>query len=884
MKTNTMKSRILGLSLVLLLAVGLTLAAAEPVDKPTTPNVKVEFTDKGELSLTLDGQLISQPTKTLDPTVRFRDPAAKVPLWGADDKTWPVDKADLKPMNTSFDAANRQLTQIFAWGEVMRTYRVVPDGVDIEVTVRNKSPRTLCQFEQRLFTLKMPGNTGPAITTEALYFGQAVPAASGNTLSGPVALPLVGGAGWGDGRGKNSRAVVATTPETRQHLALRWETDTWVEPWNRKERAQKKLTGYAVNDPVAMDLALRQMEEERAEKGETWWLTLSVGGDRQLYHDCYASRPIMPGGSDSYIVWLRFGNASDPIAPAKEALQAYGKAHPMLFKWEDRRPIIPTMIGDKFPFHEPEGLELKKPAVGPRAEEVRKLMFDHADQLIAEMKKINAQGMIVWNIEGNGPDYLKYVGDPHMVEYMCPEADAVADEFFKKFRDAGFKVGVCLRPSVIAVKEEKNVAFADKHNIQSKFSYFHDYPHAKRSPADILSEKVDYAKKRWGCTLFYVDTNDGAGFWPKTDEEKAVWPKNADGTLKWYHALLNEDVWAEVLKRHPDVLFTIEHTPLIQYTVNAPFDGLSGALDGTPPVVKATWPEAFKCLTTIGGGALKDFWRWVEQSRKGDIMLGGDEFIEKVVAVSTMLQAGPPKELAGMTPEQLLAVATDPVAAELMRFFAAKLLCASKPEAAIIDKLLAAKGDLVPMLTLDSLTSPEIVVAHVGKFTRLPGYRATYGPWTAPVSGAMRRGGPAAVSALVEYIKKTSADARVGIDILQDTPGKNADEALLAIMSDATLPDKQRFQAAGHLGWRTGAGTPAKDAVLAYLLPMLNDAKMRRSAAETLHPRYVYQHGLWHKDPRVLEAVKVALAAEQVQPQPDKTFVAMLEKIVKGQQ
>jgi hypothetical protein len=60
---------------------------------------------------------------------------------------------------------------------------------------------------------------------------------------------------------------------------------------------------------------------------------------------------------------------------------------------------------------------------------------------------------------------------------------------------------------------------------------------------------------------------------------------------------LNEDAWAEVLKRHPDVLFVIEHTPLIQYTVNAPFDGLGSPLDGTPAVVKATWPEAFKCLT-----------------------------------------------------------------------------------------------------------------------------------------------------------------------------------------------------------------------------------------------------------------------------------------------
>ena len=218
-------------------------------------------------------------------------------------------------------------------------------------------------------------------------------------------------------------------------------------------------------------MALRQLEEGRAEKGETWWLTLSVGGDRQLYHDRYASRPIAPGGSDTYTVWLRFGNASDPMAPAKEALEAYAKAHPMLFKWEDRQPIISTMIGDKFPLHEPEGLELKKPAVAARDEEIRTLLLNHADQLIAEMNDINAQGVIIWNIEGNGPDYMKYVGDPHMVEYLCPEADAVADEFFKKIRDAGFKVGVCLRPSVISVKEEKNAAFADKHELRSKFSY-----------------------------------------------------------------------------------------------------------------------------------------------------------------------------------------------------------------------------------------------------------------------------------------------------------------------------------------------------------------------------------------------------------------------------
>ena len=876
-KTLKLKSRLLGLGLTLLAAAS-TLPAAEPAGKPSAPNVKIDFTDKGELSLTLDGQVISQPSKTLDPTVRFRDPEAKLSIWGADDKTYPVDKADLKPQSTSYDAAKRQLIQTFSWGEVVRTYQVVPEGVNIDVTVRNNSPKTLAQFDQRLFTLKMPGNTGPAITTEALYFGQAIAAAKGDTLSGPVALPLVGQAGYTDGRGKDSRAVVATTPETKQHLKLSWETDTWVPPWERQNAAKKTLTGYAANDPVAMEMALRQLEEARAEKGETWWLTLSVGGDRQLYHDRYASRPIAPGGSDTYMVWLRFGNATDPMAPAKEALEAYGKAHPMLFKWDDRRPIISTMIGDKFPFHEPEGLELKKPAVGPRAEEIRTMLLDHADKLIEEMKEINAQGVIVWNIEGNGPPYLQYVGDPHMVEYLCPEADAVADEFFKKIRDAGFKVGVCLRPSVISVKEEKSAAFSDQHNLKSGFSYFHNYQHDKRPPADILAEKVEYAKKRWGCTLFYVDTNHAAGFWPKTDEEKAAWPKDSKGKLKWYHELLNEDVWAEVLKRHPDVLFTIEHTPLIQYTVSAPYDEWHTANDGTPAVVRATWPDAFKCLVIKEP---KDPWKVAARVEKGDVLSGSGEALDILSKLGGNLKHGAPKELAGMSPDRLLAVATDPEAAEPMRFFAAKQLCEGAPDAATIEQLLTVKDPLVQLLALDSLKTRDQIKAQLPILTKLKG--GQYGFFGGPLRDAVRRGGPEFLGDLTDFARSNPASFSGVLEMFSVTPGNAATQQLVTLLTDATLKDSQRMGVARVLGWRKDATKEQEDAALAYLLPLLNDAKARSNAAVTLQQAYGASHGLWHKDPRVLEAVKAALAAEQAQPQPDKAFTTVLEKIIKGQ-
>jgi hypothetical protein len=854
------------------------------------PDVKVEFTDKGELSLTLDGQPISQPNmginrfrKEFACSVRFRDPAATVPMWGWNDKLWPMVESDFVPKHSTFDAAARRLTQTFAWGEVVCTYRPVPGGVDIEVTVHNTSAKTLCEFQQNLFTLKLPGDTGPAITTEAMYFGQAMPAQSGDTLSGPVALPLVPNR---KGEGTVQRAIVATTPETKQ-LALRWETDTWIEPWNRRERAKQKLTGYAVNDPVAMDLALRHMEEERAEKGENWWLKLSVGGDRLLYHDRYTSRPIAPGGSDTYTVWLRFGDASDPLAPAKEALQSYAKAHPMRFKWDDRRPIVPTMVGDFLPFHEPEGPELKKPAVGPRAEEVRKRMLEHADHLIAQMKKLDAQGMIVWNIEGNTPPQIKYAGDPHMIEYMCPEADAVADEFFTKFRDAGFRVGVCLRPSEIAVGEIAKSPWlkSENPNATSPYAYFHNYDHKVVSPADILSAKVAYAKKRWGCTLFYVDTNDAAGFTPQTDEEKAAWPKNPDGTPKWYHELLNEDVWAKVLERHPDVLFTIEHTPLIQYTVNAPYDdGLAG-ISGTPPVVRATWPEAFKCISGLGGQSPGNTWKWVERLTKGDVVLGGgpfdmQEFIAAVVAAAGYLKAGPPAQIAAMKPEQLIATAVDAQADGRLRFFAAKQLCEGEPDAASVGTLLESKDLLVQLLAVDSLKSREQFKAQLPLLVKLPG--GQYGFFGAPLRDALKRVGPEVLGDLTDYARTNPAADGGIVNMLFMTPGNAATQQLVNLVADTTLPDSLRAKAAQTLGWRKDATKEQKDSVLAYLLPRLDDPKARSGSAQVLHPPYVWQHGLWHKDPRVLEAAKAALAAEQAQPQPDKAFMAVLEKIVNG--
>ena len=73
---------------------------------------------------------------------------------------------------------------------------------------------------------------------------------------------------------------------------------------------------------------------------------------------------------------------------------------------------------------------------------------------------------------------------------------------------------------------------------------------ARRGAADEvdafleLDGKVAYAKKRWGCTLFYVDTNF---FWRRYGPEQ-----------KWETGPIAPDVWKRLLAKYPDTLFIPE--------------------------------------------------------------------------------------------------------------------------------------------------------------------------------------------------------------------------------------------------------------------------------------------------------------------------------------
>ena len=170
--------------------------------------------------------------------------------------------------------------------------------------------------------------------------------------------------------------------------------------------------------------------------------------------------------------------------------------------WKDRRPIgaiflagpqinVPTNPRRWIIFGEIDVTNDKGKAA------FRAALLKQADNSVQVLKDIGAQGMITWDPEGEEFGGEVYYGDPRLAPTLAPEMEfkndggkSVIDEYFEKFRAAGLKVGVCLRPQQITMVDGRpaHQAAEDEHAVQ------------------ILRERIAYAKQRWGRTLFYVDS------------------------------------------------------------------------------------------------------------------------------------------------------------------------------------------------------------------------------------------------------------------------------------------------------------------------------------------------------------------------------------------
>ena len=314
-----------------------------------------------------------------------------------------------------------------------------------------------------------------------------------------------------------------------------------------------------------------------------------------------------PGKQWTFRASLRLASsATPPEKVAGDVYAKFAKAVPFVLNWPDRRPIGAIFMArdnTKWKTNPRGWFNDEKIDVttddGRKAFRERALKF--ADGCVSEVKKTGGQGVIVWDIEGDQmPHAITYLGDPRVLPQEAPEMDAVADEFFKKFLDAGLKTGVCIRPSKVIPDGKggwKHQQIADH-------------------VAD-MADKIAYAKKRWGCTIFYMDTNVK---WPmhrlEEDQTRGMWQGEA--------RLLTSAEIRELCRRHPDVFIFPEFGHVGYRSACGVYAELLGANQAddesgprTSDEIRLVYPQA--CTAVTCKGDYLSYWKGL---RKG--VMGGD--------------------------------------------------------------------------------------------------------------------------------------------------------------------------------------------------------------------------------------------------------------------
>ena len=472
---------------------------------------------------------------------------------GLDEKgfrQYKFEKVEESPKST-FDADNKTLRQQYSWGALAYAYTPKADGLAVTVTVTNTCGKTLADFGLTLMTLKFPA------PPERI-------AGKGAIVSSLDNLAIVEAA-FGD----DKLIACCETIHPPVHFGLGKPTDK-----DNREYPLHVRGGVFVSEPGA--------------------------------HFVYPhGLPRVPAGKS---LKLDFSLHLAPSAAETDAILAdlyarFREFHKPAHVWKDHRPVgalhLPSVGGGKSQTN-PRGWFGKAdldPSKPQGKAEFRKLLMKWADQAVVALKDVDAQGMIVWNTEGEeNPHPISYIGDPRMLKTLAPEMDEAADEFFQKFRDANFRTGVCIRPTQVYFNQDKKQwahgtgSDMPGRNEQFQFLRPKDLPAWQFFPiVERMGDKIAYARKRWGCTVFYVDTN---GIFQQFGEK---------GEFKW--RLLDCDVWRRLAEKHPDVLLIPElvrddwtyHAATWAYC--APYMELDfGGVWATPKHVRKLFPQAFSVI------------------------------------------------------------------------------------------------------------------------------------------------------------------------------------------------------------------------------------------------------------------------------------------------
>lgn len=330
----------------------------------------------------------------------------------------------------------------------------------------------------------------------------------------------------------------------------------------------------------------------------------------------HLDRPVRPGKTDTYVVSLRFAPSGTPTAKlAADAYSSWAARYPFALDWTDHRAIGTMYLASSpqgssdihraggFPtnprrYFNTDSVDATTPS-GLSAFQER--ILKQARTAVENAKQMHAQGVITWDIEGEQfPQATSYVCSPDEIAQVAPEMESLVttpgpfkgrkldDAYFATLKEAGLRVGVCLRPQHFTLRSDGTAEQV--------------YLKGDAIVAELL-RKARYAHDRWGATLFYVDST--------VDPDGGVLPA---AYFEKLHAAL------------PDVLFIPEETTPLDYAYSAPFKSFLD-LDalGTDPTVRIYYPHAFSAILVNDAdpgklAAAKS--HLIDQVRQGDILMG----------------------------------------------------------------------------------------------------------------------------------------------------------------------------------------------------------------------------------------------------------------------
>ncbi len=481
------------------------------------------------------------------PLLKRGEPKLRRIVWDSGESS--IVAGDFVPTST-FDAETRHLRQIWTGGTLDCTYRPSTDRLDVSLTFTNTSDRRIRALEMGAMDFVFPETpTGNGWFQDLHYVSDGID---------DVAAVL---AHYGPG----TLAVAAKNSDREVELSI-------------EKDFEHARPGY--------NLLVSTISRDTTDRTH-------VDGCR-----------LDPGQSMTFEISLRFGAAEADLRQLAGDLYAgYAKEHPRVLRWRDRRPIAMLMLASVAPQHHsatnPRGW-LNNPRLdvvtAAGRENFQQKMRQWADRSVEQCRQRNAQGAVIWDVEGEQFRPIVYVGDPRKVGELAPEFDAVADEVFKRFADAGLRTGVCIRPSRV-VRPTPGAPW--------------QHVHMAFDPVDEMAAKIGYAKKRWGCTLFYIDTNVTFAYAAKTHnatDEPQSWVQRAH-------------LMRDLARRHPDVLILPEFQYVGYYSHVSGYKELRQGYAATPERVRLAYPDAFSVIN-VSEGAIRDRRpELVAAVRRGDILM-----------------------------------------------------------------------------------------------------------------------------------------------------------------------------------------------------------------------------------------------------------------------